>query len=669
MQSNDLPTLSGCGQHQTTSTRRRRIGVWYEGNAETYVNDEVTCILGFLIEGAHQRGDLRFEIVAPHGTQEFIKHHLQNIAATEFSDWIAHTTPKPRFRRGVISDDKQFIEVRAPAQFLATLPKSVLIPTLAPLALATFIFISIRDIAYRNSSETNWQSRRKMLREAISDPHKWLVRVARRLSFVGLKGTTDLSRQVEAAIKVNEDEKPDPHLRGVPTAIAYMPSALLACLTSSIALTILPVVSVRGLFRGTTTRQDWGHRLRMVQSSIQSPHEWLYRIARALERLATPRAVNLARRIREGVGIYLQQRTQRDICSSKTDELHQMASFANNSVDVEGWLVLSPKYTGSTWLIKPRAVALPPSMYTHTGCRIRCNSAPSEKTRVPDLNEILETFDTAITFEGAPTHIKAQTKAPSHPRLTSVPIANTDLATYLPMLRAHGRNGSDATRRHAGDMLRAFAARIGNRYLAEYPFEAARYLVYVTTGTNNQDIEIATSAIGKLIYQHRVEIKFITTTTLFNTDASRQIGAPTDRFQWPLDLLSLPTLPRDIHAALFHCAQLSVHPANIERNATAEPSLEALSVGTPSIYAETLSVADFVRKQPSFASYVYDPDDPTQLAQLIADMLLHRGDALACQAPIAEMIRDYSWDCAAEQCARVAIGKQSLYNKPPTSLA
>jgi glycosyltransferase involved in cell wall biosynthesis len=237
------------------------------------------------------------------------------------------------------------------------------------------------------------------------------------------------------------------------------------------------------------------------------------------------------------------------------------------------------------------------------------------------------------------------------------------------MLNAQGRNGSDATRRHAGDMLRAFAARIGNRYLAEYPFEAARYLVYVTNGTNNQDIEVATSAIGNLIYQHRVEIKFITTTTLFNTDASRQMGAQTDRFHWPLDLLSLPSLPRDIRAALFHCAQLSVHPANIESSATVGPSLEALSVGTPSIYADNLSVADFVSKQPNFASYVYDPDDPAQLAQLIADMLLHRGDAIACQAPIAEMIRKYSWGCAAEQCARAVIGKNSVYNHPPTSLA
>jgi glycosyltransferase involved in cell wall biosynthesis len=542
--------------------KRRRIGVWSEmPPGSKWANEGVTRVLGFLIEGAAARGDICFEVVAPHGMQATIEADLRTLAAREGLDWIVHATPKPQLN-------------------------------------------------------------------------------------------------TEA-----QPSRPDPanEISGLADFIVRLPSPALAVLTTILAVTAFPMAAIRGIIRGRVSAQDWRQRVSVLKSAALRPREALRLAAGFLKTLGFKPAIRLG----DDLVIAITPPTlgpSHEEARDFNEHLKQMAGFANAYVEVEGWIVLFPFYLGSALLKKPRAVIFPdalvydfpigwdPNVYWRAG-----GHWPSWREKCAQL---LKASDTVITFSEhvARRHV-VEMFGLNQNRIQCIPLAPPDLMAYLPFLQQTDRHSTAGTRRHAADLLRAFALQAGNRYLADFPFETAPYFVVATQDRPTKNIGLAARALATLVRQLGINVKMITTARFFWGETWTSLPGIVEDEQLQYDVLSMPDLPREVHAALFHCAALTVHPSFFEGIVGTLPLFESLSVGTPCIFARGPHTEELIEREPDLAGFMFDPYDAVGLTEMIRAILEDRDVAVGVQMPIGERLRGYSWSDAADLYARAAIGK------------
>ena len=126
-------------------------------------------------------------------------------------------------------------------------------------------------------------------------------------------------------------------------------------------------------------------------------------------------------------------------------------------------------------------------------------------------------------------------------------------------------------------------------------------------------------------------------------------------WQFNRDLISLPDLPRKVHAALFHAATVAVHSSFFEGIIGALPFYEAGSVGTPSLIAKGPHIDELLEIEPDIAPYVFDPYDSDSLADLIVDVAQNRGSYAEAQNAIFERVSNHSWKDVATLYAKAAL--------------
>jgi len=114
-------------------------------------------------------------------------------------------------------------------------------------------------------------------------------------------------------------------------------------------------------------------------------------------------------------------------------------------------------------------------------------------------------------------------------------------------------------------------------------------------------------------------------------------------------------LPRDVHAAFYHCAALTVHPSIFEGGLGPFPFYESVSVGTPCLFADGPHVREFVGHEPMLTPYVFDPNDVAGLRALVVSTLANREGALADQAEVLKNLSGYGWKDVAAAYAQAAI--------------
>ena len=77
-----------------TEPHRIAVGIWIElPDYANWSHQGVSRVIGFLIEGAAQRGDIVWRLVAPSGLRNQIAEDLRTLAAREGQDWTLHCPP------------------------------------------------------------------------------------------------------------------------------------------------------------------------------------------------------------------------------------------------------------------------------------------------------------------------------------------------------------------------------------------------------------------------------------------------------------------------------------------------------------------------------------------------------------------------------------------------
>lgn len=336
-----------------------------------------------------------------------------------------------------------------------------------------------------------------------------------------------------------------------------------------------------------------------------------------------------------------------------------LAGYANANVEVDGWINTFPHFTGSRHLKQRKAVLLPDAIpydfpigwdYNHywgpEGEWVRWKAIAS--ATLSDGQAVIAHSKHVARRHGV------KLLGLDENLIRVVPHAPPDLAPILPFVS--DRTKTKQSRRQAADILRDYAATHGIEYLRGYPFEEVPFAIVATQDRVTKNVGRAAEAIHRMIRRDREDIKLFTTAPLHFGEGWTLLPSLIADRQMHRDVVSIPDLPREVHAALFHCAELTIHPTFYEGIVGTLTFYESVSVGTPCIMGTGPHVRELLETQPQLADLVFDPYDIEGMIALIRKVRRDPEAAVRSQRPAYEARRKRGWDQVAQAYANAAAG-------------
>jgi glycosyltransferase involved in cell wall biosynthesis len=340
----------------------------------------------------------------------------------------------------------------------------------------------------------------------------------------------------------------------------------------------------------------------------------------------------------------------------KASTFEELVGFANRYVQVDGWLSIFPNFNFATELEKPLAVVFPDAIpkvfheFSDLAWGYNGNHAVWESY----VRSVVERADRVVTFS---KHVRDEQLAKlfniGASKVFVVPHAAPDLAPSLPFVEGRTRNSQSLS--VAAALLREHAAERNWNYLRNYPFEQVPFVAVSTQDRVTKNIRVILDSVLRLVRDRRLDLKILSTAPLHYGADWTVLPSTIEQMQAHRDLISVPDLPRQEHAALFHCAAVAVHASFFEGGHAPFPFYEAVSVGTPCLMARGPHVNELLEEEPLLAKYVFDPHDPHELASLIQRTVEHRDNALSIQQEVYERLRRREWSDVSAAYARAAV--------------
>ena len=582
----------------TLEAHRIAVGVWIElPDSADWSHQGVSRVIGFLIEGAAQRGDIIWRLVAPSSLRDKIAEDLRTLAAREGQDWTLHCPPREEpLACGPVMDTPI-----GPPEPIVEAP------------------LESPEIASEQSNPIGLTPRR----------------MGQVLFLAGL---------------------------------AALPLLLLRA-------------ALRSILRAITTR------LRLIVRIARDPVVFAPQLADAVARLPRGVGSKAARSLRVWALAAQVPLPAADLASSSAPEpapdlepapnpgpspelpagpldpappFRKLAKFANAEVPVLGWLIPIPSSRGSSLLAGPRAVLFPDAIpylmplgwadeFSKPEAGFPLWRAFTKRT--------LEEATTIITFSEHIKRVQGPKFFPPGVPVVVAPPAPPDLSALLP---------GAASRRAAAAVLRRHAATRAWRYLADFPFEDVTYVAVSTQDRPTKNVQLIVGALARLIRQRFVDCKILMTTPLRRNAGRTDLPQTVSDAGLDLDVLSMPDLPRDVHAALYRCAALAVHASFLEGIVGTLPFFEAVSVGTPCLMADGPHVSELL-KQHALPDTVFDPFDADGLADLIMRALARRDALVASQSAVLAAFGRRNWSAVAAEYAAAATGHAFTAKRPSAS--
>jgi glycosyltransferase involved in cell wall biosynthesis len=354
----------------------------------------------------------------------------------------------------------------------------------------------------------------------------------------------------------------------------------------------------------------------------------------------------------------------RDV-GEKVEFFDDLARYANEHVTVDAWISLFPNQTGAQLLDAPVSTIFPDAigLAYHDFDDVSWGANGPSVTWKNRVAATLKTVNNVITFSShvARDHVTGFFGV-SPDRIRVIPHAPPTLEGILPFVRNAER--TDETRFRAAEMLRRHAAQQGLHYLIDFPFEHVRFAAVSTQDRVTKNIRVAVEAIELLVRSWHEQFKLIMTAQVHFGSTWTPTPAAIELAQLQFDVLSMPDLPREVHAAFYHCAEVTVHPSVFEGGRGVFPYYESISVGTPCLMAGGPHVAEFMKDAPELKAFVFDPSDAHQLARLLLDTSMRRDEVTALQSATVARLRQRTWgDVAREYVDAATIGVKPLGGK------
>jgi glycosyltransferase involved in cell wall biosynthesis len=335
-----------------------------------------------------------------------------------------------------------------------------------------------------------------------------------------------------------------------------------------------------------------------------------------------------------------------------------LAEFANRNVPVEGWVITFPHFTGALRLEKSKATLYPdacpfdfPLGWPDDASWGRSGYWPTWRAAA---ETVMAASNAVITFSEhvAQRHAASLCGVPPD-KIRVIPLAPPDLAPLLDFLDMPEQ--TPVSRAKAGEILREHARTSGMEYLRDFPFEEVDFIASSTQDRPTKNLAVTAEVVRHLVRDRRRSMKLFLTAHLQETADWTRLPALVEQEQVHLDVLSLPDLPRRVHAALLHCATLVVHSSFFEGIVGALPFYEAASVGTPALLARGPHTDELLKHFPALGEFTFDPYDPAALASLIEVTVSNRQAVVERQRAANRRLRHRTWADVASAYAMAAL--------------
>lgn len=336
----------------------------------------------------------------------------------------------------------------------------------------------------------------------------------------------------------------------------------------------------------------------------------------------------------------------------------ELAQFANQYVPVEAWISLFPQFVSAQHLEAPVTAVFPdaiplifPDFSDHSWGKNGNHVKWREK-----VQELLDHVERVITFSEhvARGHV-CRLFGVDYDRIRVVVGAPPDLSEHLPYLE--GRQRSAHSLAMAGDTLRRHASERGWGYLESYPFEEVPFVAVSTQDRVTKNIRVVADAISRLVRDSGTDVRMFMTAQFVRGATWSPLPGMVEAAQLHRDVVSVPDLPNQVHAAYYHAAELAIHPSIFEGGAGTFPFLEAASVGTPCLMADGPHQRELNDQAPGLRRFTFDPNDAPGVSSLIREVMANRAEIVEEQRAIYDLLRRRGWSDVAQAYARAALGE------------
>lgn len=188
-------------------------------------------------------------------------------------------------------------------------------------------------------------------------------------------------------------------------------------------------------------------------------------------------------------------------------------------------------------------------------------------------------------------------------------------------------------------------------YLRGFRFDDVDFLFYSSQVRPHKNIESLIVVFERLLREHYRPVKLVLTGRVLGNPRLKHI---IDKYGLGRDVISLPSIPNHVLAALYRLATVSVTPTQFEGGFPFTFS-EAYSVGTPSVMSRIPVVEELIDDENLLERMTFNPHNQREMLDRILWALDNREELIALQKPLFDKFSARSWDIVANEYVDLAV--------------
>lgn len=203
---------------------------------------------------------------------------------------------------------------------------------------------------------------------------------------------------------------------------------------------------------------------------------------------------------------------------------------------------------------------------------------------------------------------------------------------------------NETLRDSALQILREYQTKcLTSTYLSDYDFSSTRFIFYSSQIRPHKNFLNLIKAYEILLRKRYLNIKLIVTADYFRYDEIRDYIL-SHNLQY--DIISLPSIPSKVLAALNHLAVCAVNPTLFEGGFPFTFN-EAYSVGTPSVMSNIPVVSPNIQTKELREAMLFDPYDLEDMVNKIEWGVKNHEKLFELQAPLFQEFKQRTWKVVA----------------------